>query len=109
VIGFGAVKVANLDDKSIPWRITANRMAVAFANWKVTTRNNPRAFASYNLITSLADTVMAAVLAPLEQPDSRGNPDVERVRAWIQQHPLKTTNRQLFNDSGEYRLNPRLQ
>jgi hypothetical protein len=109
VAGFAAPRVANPLDKSLPWRVAATRLSAAFAGWKAGAKNNPRAFASLALISSLADKATAAVLAPLELADNKGTPDVEAVRAWMQQNPPKTPNRQLFNDSQAFRLNPRPQ
>ena len=108
-IGFGLARVANPTDKTIPWRVTASKLRAAFESWKAAMRNNPKGNSSINLINSLADTVTTAVLVPLENPDGKGNPNVEAVRGWMQQNPPKDPNRQLFNDKSAYRLQPRPQ
>lgn len=109
-IGFGLAKVQNPGDRSLPWRITASRLAAAFADFKASVNRNAKALAARGLITSVADTVTTAVLAPLEQGGEKGGtPDVERVRAWMQQNPPKDPGRQLYNDSAAYRLTPRTQ
>lgn len=111
VIAFATVKNLNLDDRTLPWRLYASRLSAAFNEFKASVKANPKANASQGIINSLSDAVLSAVVSRLDVRDNEPltRPDVERIRAWVQQNPPKDANRQLFADSARDRLNPRPQ
>jgi hypothetical protein len=108
VVGFAIPKNQNGEDRSIPWRLYAIRLGSAFNDFKASINKNPTAFAGKAQITSLTDAVFSSVVSRLERAEgeTRIGPDVERLRGWIQQN-AKDPNRQLFNDTPSYRLNPK--
>jgi hypothetical protein len=96
------------DDKTIPWKMTAARMNVAFTNMKRSIPTNPRLRLAGKPLADLADLVIGDILSALEKDLSAGagRPTNERLNQWIQANPPKDATRAMYSDNPQFKIVP---
>ena len=101
---FFGPRVGNPDDKWLPWKTYAARVAAAYAQMQRNAQINPRLSKFRAQVTNLVGIVTADLTGPIEQGAGVTPPRVERLAQWLQANQPKAG---LYEDAKKYPLTPR--
>lgn len=106
---FAGPRLANDDDKSLPWKMTAARLGVALQTLKANAQTTPKLRTYLKPLSDLVDVAAGDIVRPLSSDAQGGTvrPTVDRLDAWLTNHPPTDPARSLYTDSPKYKLKAR--